>query len=93
MSAAGVVTAVSAGDAVIRATAFNGVFGTSAIHVTAATPPPVTDLHINEIHYDNVNVDAGEAIEIEGTAGTDITGYSPGALQRQQRHGVRRSWS
>jgi hypothetical protein len=52
------------------------VFGTSAIHVTAALPPPVSDIHINEIHYDNVNVDTGEAIEIEGPAGTDIAGYT-----------------
>src|SRR6186713_3017647 len=76
VSATGVVTAVSAGDAVVRATASNGVFGTAAIHVTAAPPPTVTDLHINEIHYDNVGVDAGEAIEIEGPAGTDITAYT-----------------
>ena len=76
MSPTGVVTAVSAGDAVIRATASNGVFGTSAIHVTAALPPTVSDLHINEIHYDNVGVDAGEAIEIEGPAGADVTGFS-----------------
>jgi hypothetical protein len=33
-------------------------------------------LRINEIHYDNVGVDTGEAIEIEGPAGTDITAYS-----------------
>jgi len=76
VSATGVVTAVSAGDAVVRATASNGVFGTAAIHVTAAPPPTVTDLHINEIHYDNVGVDAGEAIEIEGPAGTDLTAYT-----------------
>src|SRR5205085_8650843 len=63
VSASGVVTAVSPGDAVIRATAPNGVFGTSAIHVEAAPPPPPSDFHINEIHYDNVNVDTGEAIE------------------------------
>jgi DNA/RNA endonuclease G (NUC1) len=76
VSPSGVVTAVSAGDAVIRATAANGVFGTSAIHVTAAPPPTVSDFHINEIHYDNVGVDTGEAIEIEGPAGTDITAYT-----------------
>jgi hypothetical protein len=31
---------------------------------------------INEIHYDNVDTDAGEAIEIAGPAGTDLTGWS-----------------
>jgi predicted extracellular nuclease len=31
---------------------------------------------INEIHYDNAGADAGEAIEIAGPAGTDLTGWS-----------------
>lgn len=31
---------------------------------------------INEIHYDNVGTDVGEAIEIAGPAGTDLTGWS-----------------
>jgi predicted extracellular nuclease len=31
---------------------------------------------INEIHYDNAGTDAGEAIEIAGPAGTDLTGWS-----------------
>jgi predicted extracellular nuclease len=31
---------------------------------------------INEIHYDNTGTDAGEAIEIVGPAGTDLTGWS-----------------
>lgn len=30
---------------------------------------------INEIHYDNTGTDAGEAIEIAGPAGTDLTGW------------------
>ena len=30
---------------------------------------------INEIHYDNVGTDANEAIEVEGPAGTDLSGY------------------
>ena len=30
---------------------------------------------INEIHYDNTGADVNEAIEIAGTAGTDLTGY------------------
>jgi predicted extracellular nuclease len=31
---------------------------------------------INEIHYDNSDTDAGEAIEIAGPAGTDLAGWS-----------------
>lgn len=41
-------------------------------------PPPPTDtpIFINELHYDNVGTDAGEAIEVAGPAGTDLTGWS-----------------
>jgi hypothetical protein len=35
-----------------------------------------TAVFINEIHYDNDGTDAGEAIEIAGPAGTDLTGWS-----------------
>ena len=35
-----------------------------------------TPIFINEIHYDNTGTDAGEAIEIAGPAGTDLTGWS-----------------
>lgn len=31
---------------------------------------------INEIHYDNTGADTGEAIEIAGPAGTDLSGWS-----------------
>ena len=31
---------------------------------------------VNEIHYDNTGTDAGEAIEIAGPAGTDLSGWS-----------------
>ena len=31
---------------------------------------------INEIHYDNSGIDAGEAVEIVGPAGTDLSGWS-----------------
>jgi predicted extracellular nuclease len=33
-------------------------------------------IFINEIHYDNVDTDANEAVEIAGPAGTDLTGWS-----------------
>ncbi len=35
-----------------------------------------TPVFINEIHYDNTGTDAGEAIEIAGPAGTDLTGWN-----------------
>ncbi|HJS18135.1 MAG TPA: ExeM/NucH family extracellular endonuclease [Anaerolineales bacterium] len=39
-------------------------------------PNPTSTVFINEIHYDNAGTDAGEAIEIAGPAGTDLTGWS-----------------
>src|SRR3990172_8601589 len=35
-----------------------------------------TSVFLNEIHYDNTGTDAGEAIEVAGPAGTDLTGWS-----------------
>jgi len=35
-----------------------------------------SEVFINELHYDNLNVDTGEAIEVMGPAGTDLTGWS-----------------
>ena len=35
-----------------------------------------TPVFINELHYDNTGTDAGEAIEVAGPAGTDLSGYS-----------------
>lgn len=46
------------------------LFGTSSV-VRA-----VTTVWINEIHYDNDGTDTGEAIEVAGPAGTDLTGWS-----------------
>lgn len=40
--------------------------------VASAAGPTV---FINEIHYDNTGADAGEAVEIAGPAGTDLTGW------------------
>lgn len=36
----------------------------------------IADVFINEIHYDNTGSDSGEAIEIAGDAGTDLTGWT-----------------
>ncbi|MDZ7645556.1 MAG: lamin tail domain-containing protein [Woeseiaceae bacterium] len=47
-------------------------FGT--LLLVAGTAP--AQVFINEIHYDNSSTDTGEAIEIAGAAGTDLTGWS-----------------
>lgn len=41
-----------------------------------AGPPPAPTVFFNEIHYDNVGGDTGEAIEIAASAGTDLTGWT-----------------
>src|SRR3990172_8556594 len=54
------------------------VFTAGAAEAPAPTrfDNPTTTVFINEIHYDNTGTDAGEAIEIAGPAGTDLTGWS-----------------
>src|SRR5215468_6995948 len=76
VSTNGVATGVAAGDTSVTATAPNGVAGSATLHVTAVQPPPFPDTRFSEIHYDNTGVDTGEAIEIEGPAGTDLGGWS-----------------
>ncbi|MEN1940142.1 endonuclease [Luteimonas sp. MJ246] len=41
----------------------------------AATFPAQAEVFINEIHYDNVDTDVGEAIEVVGSAGESLAGY------------------
>jgi DNA/RNA endonuclease G (NUC1) len=41
-----------------------------------ATPTPPPSVHFSELHYDNSGTDVNEKIEIEGPAGTDLTGWS-----------------
>jgi len=53
----------------------------ASVHFSVAAAParfanPTTTVFINEIHYDNTSTDSGEAIEIAGPAGTDLTGWS-----------------
>jgi len=38
--------------------------------------PSWSTIFINEFHYDNIGTDVGEAIEIAGLAGTDLSGWS-----------------
>ena len=47
-----------------------------ALAVTLFAPAAMAQVFINEIHYDNAGTDTGEAIEVAGAAGTDLTGWS-----------------
>lgn len=44
--------------------------------VASAVSSPDDAVFISEIHYDNAGTDAGEAIEVFGPAGTDLTGWT-----------------
>lgn len=76
VSASGLATGITPGDAQITATAPNAVAGNAQLHVDAVTPPGLPSTRFSELHYDNFGTDAGEAIEIEGPGGTDLTGWS-----------------
>ena len=76
VSTSGIATAVATGDAIISATAPNAESGTASLHVDPASTPGLPATRFSELHYDNVGTDAGEAIEVEGPAGTDLTGWS-----------------
>ena len=43
--------------------------------LTATQTALAQGVFINEIHYDNASTDTGEAIEIAGPAGTDLSGW------------------
>lgn len=75
VSASGLVTGIAAGVANIVAAAGVGVIDTATITVEAAPVSELPATRFSEIHYDNDGVDAAEAIEIEGPAGTDLTGW------------------
>ncbi|MGI9140608.1 MAG: DNA/RNA non-specific endonuclease [Gemmatimonadaceae bacterium] len=72
VSSTGIATGEQVGDAVITATA-GGKSGSATLHVEAPAPQPA--VRFSEIHYDNFGTDFGEALEIEGPAGTDVTGW------------------
>jgi hypothetical protein len=47
------------------------------IYMVGPPPPPLQGLvWINEFHYDNTGVDTGEAVEIAGPDGIDLTGFT-----------------
>ncbi len=49
-------------------------FGNVNTNQTFISPEPV--LFVNELHYDNYSTDSGEGVEVAGTAGLDLSGYS-----------------
>lgn len=52
------------------------VMGCVLFSATTSVAWAATPVFLNEIHYDNSGTDAGEAVEIAGPAGTDLTGWS-----------------
>lgn len=74
VSAAGVVTGVAPGSALVIAAVSGGAEDTASILVEAP-PPPLPFVRLSELHYDNVGNDVNEAVEVEGPAGADLTGW------------------
>ena len=52
-----------------------GIGGSAATRVEFAVAPAMPEVRIGEFHYDNSGTDTGEAIEISGPAGMDLTGW------------------
>ncbi|HZJ01066.1 MAG TPA: DNA/RNA non-specific endonuclease [Gemmatimonadaceae bacterium] len=75
VSATGVATAISAGTASIVATS-GGKADTVTLQVDEPPPDVSGPSFISEIHYDNSGTDTNERIEIEGPAGTNVSGWS-----------------
>jgi predicted extracellular nuclease len=74
--------AVVEGDETLTVTLTNPSSGAIADGVAQGTienddvPVGVVTPYINEFHYDDAGTDDGEFVEIAGTAGTSLTGYS-----------------
>jgi DNA/RNA endonuclease G (NUC1) len=51
-------------------------FGACNDHRLPPPPSSLPDVRIAEIHYDNISIDIGEAIEIEGPAGMILTNWT-----------------
>src|SRR6185503_2244417 len=63
----------------VVATAFTVLFACAIVvqQLYFARPAQAAiSVFVNEIHYDNTGTDAGEAIEIAGPAGTNLSGWS-----------------
>jgi endonuclease G len=76
VSGSGVVTAIAAGSSTISAAAPNGVSASTSVTVEAAPPTELPDVVVSELHYDNDSDDINEGFEIEGPAGTNVSGWS-----------------
>ncbi len=64
------------GKAAVAATAPLALLaGLLAVTPQAAAVAPDSAVFINELHYDNGGIDAGEFVEVAGPAGTDLTGW------------------
>lgn len=61
--------------AALAATLAMGVLPLVAAPAGAVSPATGT-VFVNEIHYDSGGADTGEAVEVAGTAGTDLNGWS-----------------
>ena len=77
INADGLATAsiTSIGVVTITASVSTGASGTASLEVQGTPPAELASTRFSEIHYDNVNEDVNERIEIEGPTGTDVTGW------------------
>jgi len=73
VNASGIAMGVAPGTVTITATS-GTVSGSATLTITA--PPAAPGVRFTELHYDNVGTDVNEKIEIEGPAGTLLTGWS-----------------
>ena len=77
VDSSGLATGISAGTAMVTASAPNGIFGSAVVVVETPPPPPEPpSVRFSELHYDNFGGDANEAVEIEGPAGSNLGGWS-----------------
>lgn len=53
-----------------------GGFATDTFDGLGSHALDASNVWINELHYDNGGTDAGEAVEVAGPAGTDLTGWT-----------------
>ena len=60
----------------LRESLTRALAGAAIVVFSSPWPATAQTVFINEIHYDNTGTDAGEAIEIAGPAGTNLTGWS-----------------